>query len=95
MQSFSAFKQVFLFSIFFVFAPLLSAQSESKETPKLIDSKNKWGYIVSSSLPKFSADYLESISKSYEILCINGLELNGKGQLRYTSQFVDKVSKSG
>ena len=95
MQSFSTFKQVFSFSVILVFAPLLFAQAESKETPKPIDPKNKWGYIVSSSLPKFSADYLETISKSYEILCINGLELNGKGQLRYTSQFVDKVSKSG
>ena len=82
MQSFSTFKQVFSFSVILVFAPLLFAQAESKETPKPIDPKNKWGYIVSSSLPKFSADYLESISKSYEILCINGLELNGKGRLR-------------
>ena len=70
-------------------------QSEPKEIPKQINPKNQWGYIVSSSLQKFSPDYLDSISKSYEILCINGLELNGKGQLRYTSQFVDKVSKSG
>lgn len=95
MQSFLTFKQVFLFSVIFVFAPLLLAQSESKETPKPIDPKNKWGYIVSSSLQKFSPDYLDTISKSYEILCINGLELNGKGQLRYTSQFTDKISKSG
>ena len=70
-------------------------QSEPKEIPKQINPKNQWGYIVSSSLQKFSPDYLDSISKSYEILCINGLELNGKGQLRYTSQFTDKISKSG
>ncbi len=75
--------------------PYVFAQSESKEIPKPIDPKNKWGYILSSSLQKFSPDYLDSISKSYEILCVNGLELNGKGQLRYTSQFTDKISKSG
>lgn len=88
-----------LFYIFFLFISLftfsLVSQSESKEIPKPINPKNQWGYIVSSSLQKFSPDYLESISKSYEILCINGLELNGKGQLRYTSQFTDKISKSG
>lgn len=84
-----------LFSIFFVISSFyLSAQSEAKDIPKPIASNKTWGYVLSSSLPKFSSEYLESISKSYEILCINGLELNGKGQLRYTSQFIDKISKS-
>jgi len=81
---------LFLYSTF-----SLLPQSEPKEIPKQINPKNQWGYIVSSSLQKFSPEYLDSISKSYEILCINGLELNGKGQLRYTSQFTDKISKSG
>lgn len=82
-----------IFLLFHINLPLL-AQSESKEIPKEVNPKSQWGYVLSSSLPKFSNDYLESISKSYEILCINGLELNGKGQLRYTSQFTDKISKS-
>lgn len=80
--------------LFYINLSLL-AQSESKEVSKPVNSKNNWGYIVSSSLQKFSPDYIDTISKSYEILCINGLELNGKGQLRYTSQFIDKISKSG
>ncbi len=75
--------------------PSIFAQTDSKEIPAPVNLKNTWGYIVSSSLQKFSPNYLDSISKSYEILCINGLELNGKGQLRYTSQFADKISKSG
>ena len=95
MYPLNNFKTIFaiIFFPFSLYLPLL-AQSESKETVKQINPKNQWGYIVSSSLQKFSPDYLDTISKSYEILCINGLELNGKGQLRYTSQFTDKISKS-
>ncbi|MBP6739274.1 MAG: hypothetical protein KA146_04750, partial [Leptospiraceae bacterium] len=56
-----------LFSLLlYINLPLL-AQSEPKEIPKQINPKNQWGYIVSSSLQKFSPDYLDSISKSYEI----------------------------
>lgn len=78
-----------LFLSFSIFAETNKPDSIKTET-----AKGKWGYILSSSLPKFPIEYLETISKEYEILCINGLELNGKGQLRYTSQFIDKIGKS-
>lgn len=84
--------KLLLISLFFSFSIYAESNVIEPTTNKHITKK--WGYIISSSLPKFPKEYLESISKDYEILCINGLELNGKGQLRYTSQFIDKIAKS-
>ena len=77
---------VFLFFLLKIFPQELIIKS--KQTNK------QWGYILSSSLVKWKEDYIEQIISKYDILCINGLELNGRGQLRYTLAWSEKISKT-
>lgn len=77
--------------VFYFFIIKLSSQE------LIINSKHsnkQWGYILSSSLVKWKDDYLEQILSQYDILSINGLELNGRGQLRYTLAWSEKISKT-
>ncbi len=60
-----------------------------------INTKKKfssWGYILSKQIPDFSETKIKSILNEYDILAINGIYLNYRGQLKFTSDLVQKLN---
>lgn len=74
--------------IFLLFQSILIPQEKKEDFLK-------WGYLTGESLPNMDKRYLQYIGKEYNVICITGLELNGKGHVRFTGQFSEKLTNSG
>lgn len=52
---------------------------------------NSWGYILSKQIPDFSDSKIKKLLTEYDFFSINGIYLNHRGQLKFTSDLVQKL----
>ena len=50
--------------------------------------------MLSKNLPNFSEKYLDSIANKYDIICIDGIQITGKGKVRYQNPWLDKLKQT-
>lgn len=74
--------------IIILFCLSLSSQELFIKTKKKF---NSWGYLLSKNIPDLTDSKVKLISESYDIISINGIFLNHRGQLKFTSDFMLKI----
>jgi spore germination protein YaaH len=80
---------------FIVFLFLIQSYLFSQSLVLSPHKKNStWAYMLSKNLPNFSEKYLDSIRNKYDIICIDGIQITGKGKVRYQNPWLDKLKQT-